>query len=153
MCHWQDPVVFSPVDVILYPSKSFWVSRVLISLRASLGRQKPLISSSRRARALLSTRAKLSRSKKGSKGPRMSKVVPSISSPAWEEPCRATHAHWGPGLQGFHTGMTSLVWKAVARMKQAAAWISLSICFFSRHLLVQASLAPKKIPSLFPCPR
>lgn len=138
-CHIIDPCVLTrTLYVFLYPSKSFWVSRELISLRASLGRQKLLISSSRRARAPLSTSAKLSRSKKGSKGPRTSRVVPSICSSAWAEPCRATHTHCEPGLQGFHTDMTSLVWKAVGRMRQVMAWISLHL-FLSLDLLVQAS--------------
>lgn len=118
---------FSPEDVVLYPSRSFWVSRALISLRACLGRQKLLISSSRRATALLSTRAKLSRSKKGSKGPRTSRVVPSISPSAWEEPCRAPCTVSGPGLQGFHTDVTSLMWKAVERMREVQ--FRISFCF------------------------
>lgn len=143
--------MFSAAEVLFYPNKSFWVSRELISLRASLGRQKFLISSSRRARAPLSTRAKLSRSKKGSKGPRASRVVPSISPSAWEEPCRAPRVESEPGLQGFHTDMTAydtmiwydtltaLVWKAVGRMRQVMFWISFSICF-SLCMSVPASL-------------
>lgn len=90
--------MFPPADVFLYPSRSFLVSRALMSLRASLGRQKPLNSSSRRPRAPLSTRAKLSRSKKGSKGPRTSRAVPSISPSACEEPCGAPRTVSGPGL-------------------------------------------------------
>lgn len=134
--------VFS-ADVLFYPSRPFWVSRELISLRASLGRQKLLISSSRRARAPLSTRAKLSRSKKGSKGPRASRVVPSISPSAWEEPCRAPRIVSESGLQGFHTDMTSLVWKAVERMRQIMFWISFFICF-SLCMCVRASLGSNK---------
>lgn len=83
--------VKTPTHVLLYPNSSFWVSRALISLRASLGRQKFLISSSRRATARLSTRAKLSLSKKGSKGPRVSRAVPSICPSDREEPCGARH--------------------------------------------------------------
>lgn len=84
---------------MFYPSRSFCVRRKPISFRASLGRQKLLISSSRRARALLSTRAKLSRSKKGSKGPKTSRVVPSSSPSSWEYPCRATDIVSEHGLQ------------------------------------------------------
>lgn len=79
--------------MLFYPSRSFWVSRELRSLRASLGKQKLVISSSRTARAPLSTRAKLSRSKKGSNGPKASRVGPLISPSAWEEPCGTRYIH------------------------------------------------------------
>lgn len=76
----------------IYPMKSFCVSRALMSLRASLGRQKLLMSSSRKARAPLSTRDKLSLSRKGRRGPRKSRVGPSISPTLWEEePCKAAY--------------------------------------------------------------
>lgn len=94
--------VKTPTHVLLYPNSSFWVSRALISLRASLGRQKFLISSSRRATARLSTRAKLSLSKKGSKGPRVSRAVPSICPSDREEPCGARHTERDvPDYQDF----------------------------------------------------
>lgn len=82
-CNIQESLIENKKQSVLFhPSRSFCVRRELMSLRASLGRQKLLISSSRRARAFLSTRAKLSRSKKGTKGPRVSRVVPSISPSA-----------------------------------------------------------------------
>lgn len=85
---------------MFYPSRSSWISREAISLRASLGRQKLLISSSLRARAPLSTRAKLPWSKKGSRGPRESRAGPSICPSAWEEPCRAAERSRSSGIKG-----------------------------------------------------
>lgn len=93
-------IVFFQQIVMFYPSRSSWISREAISLRASLGRQKLLISSSLRARAPLSTRAKLPWSKKGSRGPRESKAGPPICPSAWEEPCRAAGRCRASGIKG-----------------------------------------------------
>lgn len=97
---------------LFYPRRSSWVSKVVISLRASLGRQKLLISSSRRARAPLSTRAKLPWSKKGSRGPRASRAGPSICPSAWEEPCRAADISRRPGIKGI-SHQFHVVWQSV----------------------------------------
>lgn len=121
--------VFSSGDVLFYPSRSVWVSRELISLKASLGRQKLLISSSRRARAPLSTRAKLSLSKKGSKGPRASRMVPPISPSEWEEPC---------GTTGTIRISHSHDFTHVKRCREDEAGFVLNFCF-SLYMCVHAS--------------
>lgn len=99
---------------------------LLISLRASLGKQKLLISSIRRARASLSTRARLSLSKNGNKGPKMSKTGPLICGSAREEPCKQVETESAYNIIWRLSFFTLLFKKRKERMSQV---ISFCVCF------------------------
>lgn len=144
--------VFLQPIVLFYPRRSSWVSKVVISLRAPLGRQKLLISSSRRARAPLSTIAKLPWSKKGSRGPRASRARPSICPSAWEEPCRAADISRWPGIKGISHPF-NVLWQSVedtADMNHISIWnsfILLVLRFYSTGMKNINSSAQNTIKS------